>query len=596
MSTFSGEPHYTRDMNDMEENDVQAPQSLIEGTENAEDGGYAELKSKLDRIPIASARAFRAPQQDEAYAPFSFGSLFAEVPSSGPAAKRSSIDEGTFGPSKAQKNQTRGESKDKIEDQAKSMTSQKLKERKLFLDANRAQRTKAPGELAAQEEMRRAMPGDDVVKANYALSLLVDRKKQEEIITDREAKIKKTSFRWNNIGNWFSGLFKNRGRRRDIETAKKKRDNINQEAVEKHLAEGTEAFSVDAVLTNFAHRIPISGGGTRQERLPGTKETPESKRGTPIRLRSIRKVEPIFKNKLVQLREAQPSANLNGVFITKDRAGAKIKQKMMRSTGDDLIQEANEYDVEEEEEIGQPENVYTEDDGDEDTRTLRTSSLQTSRGSLVDNTATSKIDVGGETGQLIEEEDKDARASSGPMKKKARDVVRSESSKNIVDRYLAIKHDDGDGDDEDKYEDLIPRELQKEDANQALIQSTTSFNREWEKRLDGKFVPEDMTDHLFSKVLYQEDPSPADDIYSDSYMPNIFHSYRGGLPEPKKKPSPREMGMLGRPAQADGAGPEFGGTGNSLLEEWTRQVKASTAMQASSIKIQARMAKGQRPP
>lgn len=157
-----------------------------------------------------------------------------------------------------------------------------------------------------------------------------------------------------------------------------------------------------------------------------------------------------------------------------------------------------------------------------------------------------------------------------------------------------MKDDDGDGEDEDKYVDLLERELPKADDKQALIQSTTSFNRERKKRLDGNFVPEDMTDHPFSKVIYQQDPAiPVDDGYSDHYILNIFQGM--GLPKLKKKPSPPEKGMLGRPAYAAGAGPEFVGNRNSLLEDAAREVETSTAMQAASIKIQARMAKGQRP-
>ena len=85
-----------------------------------------------------------------------------------------------------------------------------------------------------------------------------------ETIAAKQAKIDRTGFRLGNIGNWFSGLFRNRGRRRDIAAARRQLAGLDQQAAERGIADfGEETGSALRQQAELETRLPKTGGESR---------------------------------------------------------------------------------------------------------------------------------------------------------------------------------------------------------------------------------------------------------------------------------------------------------------------------------------------
>ena len=85
-----------------------------------------------------------------------------------------------------------------------------------------------------------------------------------DTIAAKQAKIDRTGFRLGNIGNWFSGLFRNRGRRRDIAAARRQLAGLDQQAAERGIADfGEDTGSALRQQAELETRLPKTGGESR---------------------------------------------------------------------------------------------------------------------------------------------------------------------------------------------------------------------------------------------------------------------------------------------------------------------------------------------
>ena len=85
-----------------------------------------------------------------------------------------------------------------------------------------------------------------------------------DTIAAKQAKIDRTGFRFGNIGNWFSGLFRNRGRRRDIATAQRQLAGLDQQAAGQGIADFSEDTGTKLrTQADLETRLPKTGGESR---------------------------------------------------------------------------------------------------------------------------------------------------------------------------------------------------------------------------------------------------------------------------------------------------------------------------------------------
>ena len=85
-----------------------------------------------------------------------------------------------------------------------------------------------------------------------------------DTIAAKQAKIDRTGFRLGNIGNWFSGLFRNRGRRRDIASAQRQLAGLDQQAADQGIPDfGDDTGAKLQTQADLETRLPKTGGESR---------------------------------------------------------------------------------------------------------------------------------------------------------------------------------------------------------------------------------------------------------------------------------------------------------------------------------------------